>query len=51
MTGMPDNSALALIFGSGKGPGAAFLLLFLGIIGVITCVIFRKDKHIWDLEK
>lgn len=51
MTGMPDNSALALIFGSGKGSGAAFLLLFLGIIGVITCVIFRKDKHIWDLEK
>ena len=51
MTGMPDNSVLALIFGSGKGSGAAFLLLFLGIIGVITCVIFRKDKHIWDLEK
>ncbi len=51
MTGMPDNSALALIFGSEKGSGAAFLLLFLGIIGVITCVIFRKDKHIWDLEK
>ena len=51
MTGMPDNSVLALIFGSGKGSEAAFLLLFLGIIGVITCVIFRKDKHIWDLEK
>ena len=51
MTGMPDNSVLAVIFGSGKGSGAAFLLLFLGIIGVITCVIFRKDKHIWDLEK
>ena len=51
MTGMLDNSVLALIFGSGKGSGAAFLLLFLGIIGVITCVIFRKDKHIWDLEK
>ena len=51
MTGMPDNSLIALIFGSGKGSGAAFLLLFLGIIGVITCVIFRKDKHIWDLEK
>ena len=26
MTGMPDNSVLALIFGSGKGSGAAFLL-------------------------
>lgn len=46
----PD-SLFITIFGSGKGSGAAFLFLILGFIGVITCLIFRKDVYIWKLEK
>ncbi len=42
---------LTVIFGAGKGSGAAFLFFFLGIIGVVTCIIFRKSKYIWQLEK
>ena len=39
-----------LLFGSGKGSGAALLFFILAIVGVITCLIFRKDKYIWNLE-
>jgi len=39
-----------LLFGSGKGSGAALLFFILAIVGVITCLIFRKDKYIWTLE-
>lgn len=46
----PDG-VLATIFGTGKGSGAAFLFFFLGIIGVLTCLIFRKNTNIWQLEK
>lgn len=46
----PD-SLLLTIFGSGKGSGAAFLFFILGFIGVITCLLFRKDAYIWKLEK
>lgn len=42
---------LATIFGTGKGSGAAFLFLFLGFIGVLTCLLFRKNRHIWQLER
>lgn len=46
----PD-SILITLFGSGKGSGAAFLFLILAFTGVFVCLIFRKDKHIWSLEK
>lgn len=42
---------LNTLFGTGKGSGAAFLFLLLAISGVVVCLIFRKDKHIWDLER
>lgn len=45
------DGLLSTIFGTGKGSGAAFLFFFLGIIGVLTCLIFRKNTHIWKLEK
>lgn len=37
-------------FGSGKGSGAALLFFGLGILGVVTCLIFRGDRHLWELE-
>ena len=38
------------MFGTSKGSGAAFLFLILAILGIVVCVTFRKDKHIWNLE-
>ena len=51
MASMDKSSLLCYIFGSVKGSGAAFLFFFLGILGVITCIVFRIDKNIWHLEK
>ena len=44
------DSLFIAVFGDGKGAGAAFLFFILGFIGIFTCIIFRKDKHIWKLE-
>lgn len=41
---------LAVLFGSGKGAGAALLFFFLAILGVATCLVFRRDTHIRALE-
>lgn len=46
-----QGSLLTLVFGSGKGSGAAMLFAVIAIVGVITCLVFRRDKHIWALEK
>ncbi|GKU24215.1 MFS transporter [Clostridium folliculivorans] len=46
-----SGGILTIIFGMGKGSGAAFLFFILGIVGVLTCLIFRKNTHIWQLEK
>ncbi len=39
------------LFGSGKGAGAALFFFVIGILGVVTCLMFRRDKHIWKLEE
>jgi len=46
-----DSRLLHALFGTGKGSGAAFLFLFLAVSGVLVCLIFRRDKHIWELEQ
>ena len=45
-----SGSFLTIIFGTGKGSGAALLFFMIGIIGVLTCLAFRRDSHIWKLE-
>lgn len=45
------GSLLQTVFGDGKGAGAAMLFFLLGILGVLTCLVFRKDRHIWRLEQ
>jgi MFS transporter, DHA3 family, macrolide efflux protein len=39
------------LFGSGKGTGAACLFAVLGVAGVLTCLVFSKDRYISNLEK
>ncbi|MEG2687401.1 MAG: MFS transporter, partial [Christensenellaceae bacterium] len=50
MASQAADSFLSIVFGTGKGSGAALLFFVIGIVGVITCLIFRKDPHIWKLE-
>ena len=51
MAAQTAGSLLTAAFGSGKGSGAAFLFFILAFTGIATCLIFRRDKHIWELEK
>ena len=44
------NRILAVLFGTAKGSGAALLFFFLWLAGIGVCLIFRADKHIWNLE-
>lgn len=46
-----EGSLLETLFGTGKGSGAAMLFLFIGVLGVITCLVFRKDQNLWRLER
>lgn len=50
MANQGSGSFLTTVFGTGKGSGTAFLFFFLAIMGIASCLFFRKDHHIWDLE-
>lgn len=50
MANVPQNGAMAFLFGTGKGSGAAFLFFVIGIAGMAVCLIFRKVKYIRELE-
>ena len=51
MAAQGAGSFLCNLFGTGKGSGAAFLFAVLWLAGIVVCLIFRADKHIWKLEK
>lgn len=51
MAAQSPESPLVALFGPGKGSGAAFLFLLLAVAGELVCLIFRKNRHIWALEK
>lgn len=50
MSAQKADSFLVRILGSGKGSGAALLFLLIGFIGVFICLLFQKNKKIWELE-
>lgn len=50
MAAQPTDGLLSALFGTGKGAGAAMLFLALALAGVLTCLAFRRDRHIWTLE-
>ena len=49
-TRLGPDSLWAVLFGSGKGSGAAGLFLAMGFLGAATCLLFRRDRYIWELE-
>lgn len=50
---MAGNSGMIWqnLFGAGKGSGAALLFFLVGIAGVAVCLVFRRVKCIWELDK
>ena len=44
-----DNPLLTMLFGSGKGAGAAFLFFVIGIIGTVVCLVFGGSKELRKL--
>ncbi|MBD5168698.1 MAG: MFS transporter [Oscillibacter sp.] len=51
MAGLTADAALVRLLGSGKGSGAALLFLIIAAAGVLVCLVFRRDKHLWKLEE
>lgn len=51
MAALPQTHWLLRCLGRGKGSGAALLFGVLALLGVAVCLIFRRDKRIWQLEK
>lgn len=45
-----DKSLLVMLFGNGKGSGAAFLFFVIAFAGIGVCLYFRHDRHIRGLE-
>lgn len=45
------DSLLVTLFGAGKGAGAGCFFAVLAVTGIAVCLIFRKNRDIWALEK
>ena len=51
MAAQGAGSVLTRLFGSGKGSGAAFLFFVIAFAGIGVCLYFRRNRHIWELER
>ena len=50
MAAQAEGSFMQILFGSGKGSGAAALYFVLGVLGVLVCLYFRGNRHMRKLE-
>ncbi len=50
MARQTEGSLMATLFGLGKGSGAACFFAVLGIIGMMTCIVFRRNKHLRAMQ-
>ena len=50
MADLPEGAALRILLGSGKGSGAALLFLGIAAAGTAVCLLFRRDRRLWQLE-
>ena len=46
-----EGSLLVSFFGTGKGSGAACFFAVLGVMGVVTCIVFRRNKHLRAMQE
>ncbi|MDO4270650.1 MAG: MFS transporter [Eubacteriales bacterium] len=51
MAAQTADSPFRALFGAGKGAGAALLFAGLAVLGVATCLYFRRSPHIRRLEQ
>ncbi len=50
MASLVPGHPLYALLGAGKGAGASLVFLALAIFGMLPCLLFRRDRHIWALE-
>lgn len=50
MAAQVADSMLVRLFGVGKGSGASFFFAVQGVLGVLVCVWFMRDRHIRAME-
>lgn len=50
MAAQRPDGFLAALFGFGKGAGAGLFFFFIAWLGILTCLIFRRDRHIRALK-
>lgn len=47
---MHGKGILQILFGSGKGSGAALFFFVIAFAGIFTCLYFRRKKSLWELD-
>ena len=50
MEAQNTGGMFTVLFGIGKGSGAACFFFVLWIVGIVVCLLFRGDKAIWKME-
>lgn len=50
MEAQNTGGMFTVLFGIGKGSGAACFFFVLWIVGIAVCLLFRGDKAIWKME-
>ena len=50
MASQTEGSLLAKLFGMGKGSGAACFFAVLGLVGVLVCIVFRRNRHLCAMQ-
>ncbi len=51
MAGLAEGAFLTRLLGPGKGGGAALVFLILSAAGVLVCLLFQRDRRLWELEE
>lgn len=50
MAAQAEGSILLRLFGQGKGSGAACFFAVLGVMGVLTCIVFCMNRHLRAMQ-
>lgn len=45
------SGVLTMLFGQGKGSGAAMFFFVIAFAGVFVCLYFRRKKSLWELDE